>query len=302
MKTFVLKFIVFAILLFCTDRIVGYAFTFMFENSKGGYVGHHKYIADQSREDILIFGSSRAVHHYNSKMLSDSLGVSCYNCGQDGNGIILNYGNWQMIKKRYNPKMIIYDVTPEFDYLIHENDDENHKYLGWLKMFYTREGIPEIFGSVDKKELIKMQSMMYRYNYNPLAIIGDFIHPIYNTDEYGYDPIYHELDKMKLKEVEEKSRIIIDELKAYYLEQFIKDVSSKSEIVFVVSPYWYGLDSCGLEFIRELCHKYNVELIDFSNMYAHNDKLFADGAHLNSYGADKFSKEIILKVKKYLTN
>ena len=59
-------------------------------------------------------------------MISDSLGVSCYNAGESGCGIILAYGRLLMILERYTPKAIIYEVTPDFDYL---DGKDNHKYL-----------------------------------------------------------------------------------------------------------------------------------------------------------------------------
>ena len=37
-----------------------------------------------TNEDILIFGSSRALHHYNPQIIEDSLGMTCYNVGSGG--------------------------------------------------------------------------------------------------------------------------------------------------------------------------------------------------------------------------
>ena len=72
---------------------------YVVKNIEVGGRGRDNYICDKSVDDILIFGSSRAVHHYNSSMIEDSLGMSCYNCGDDGNGIILSYGRLSMISQ-----------------------------------------------------------------------------------------------------------------------------------------------------------------------------------------------------------
>lgn len=103
MKKFLLKVGFFFLALIIVDRALGMVFAYMGEHAKGGYVGHHVYVTDKTNEDILIFGSSRAIHHYNPQIISDSLGMTCYNCGQNGNGIVLFYGMWQMIKERYQP-------------------------------------------------------------------------------------------------------------------------------------------------------------------------------------------------------
>lgn len=65
------------------------------------------FISDEVDANILIFGSSRAAHHYVPSILSDSLDMSCYNCGMDGNGIIYGYGKLKTITARYYPKIVI---------------------------------------------------------------------------------------------------------------------------------------------------------------------------------------------------
>ena len=112
MKRFVIRLIVFLIIMFILDRGFGFTMAYLQNHAKGGYIGHHNYILNNSNEDVLIFGSSRAIHHYNPQVLLDSIGMSCYNCGQDGNGIVLFYGWWHLMKNRHQPKMIIYDVKP----------------------------------------------------------------------------------------------------------------------------------------------------------------------------------------------
>ena len=120
---FIRKIALFFLLLIVLDFSIGQAFNYMSVHSKGGYVAHHNHIIDKTHEDILIFGSSRAIHHYNPEIISKDLNMTCYNAGQDGNGIILFYGWWKLISQRYHPKLIIYDITTGFD--LQKND--NHK-------------------------------------------------------------------------------------------------------------------------------------------------------------------------------
>ena len=128
------------------DCVIGTMFSTLLAKAKGGNNARNNYINDYTTQDILIFGSSRAIHHYHPTIISDSTDMTCYNCGQDGNGVILNYGRLLMIGKRYKPKMIIYDVQNTFDLTAGE---DNHKYLAWLKAYYDHEGVDNIFDSVD---------------------------------------------------------------------------------------------------------------------------------------------------------
>ena len=217
MKRFVLRLLVFLSLMFILDRGFGVAMKYLQDHAKGGYVGHHNYILNQSNEDILILGSSRAIHHYNPQIIEDSLGMSCYNCGQDGNGIVLFYGWWQILKNRHLPKMIIYDVNPSFDLLVGEN---NSKYLGWLRSEFENDDVKHIFEDIDPTEKYKMQSMMYRYNSKFLQNIIDYVHPFFKIKPNGYLPLEGKMDRMKVK-------VLSDEKKEYILsKQLLKSGTS----------------------------------------------------------------------------
>ncbi len=293
MKKFLCKLIWFLLLFFVVDRIVGYGFSYMVNHTKGGYVGHHKYINDKCDKKLVVYGSSRALHHYNTKVMSDSLGFDCYNCGQDGNGILLNYGHWLMMKSRYYPQTLIYDIEPNLDFLEY---DDNHRYLGWMKAYYDRPGISGIFHDIDSSESIKMMSLLYRFNFNPLDVIVDFIRPYRTIDKYGFVPLCGSLDRTMIKLDHPKRDI--DQLKIKYLQKFIKE-RGKTDLVFVVSPRWYGRETKELDPVREICRAYNIPLYDYSNdaQFVYNDELFKDGEHLNAKGADVFTKRIVQTLK-----
>lgn len=298
MKRFVIRLLVFLAIMFILDRGFGMTMKYLQNHAKGGYVGHHNYILHQTNEDILIFGSSRAIHHYNPQIIKDSLGMSCYNCGQDGNGIVLFYGWWQMIKGRYLPKMIIYDVNPGFDLLVGE---DNHKYLGWLRSEYDNDGVKQVFEDIDPTEKYKMKSMMYRYNSKFLQNIIDYFHPIFQISPNGYLPLKGELNKMKIKNKKSnETGLAYDSQKLTYIENFVKDVKASGiNLVFVASPVWYGSAEEQFKPLKDICKKHAIQFYNYSNdtNYVHNDVMFKDGSHLNAYGADEFTKEICKLLK-----
>lgn len=296
MKKIVIRLLVFLSLMFILDRGFGVAMKYLQDHAKGGYVGHHNYILNQANEDILIFGSSRAIHHYNPQIIEDSLGMSCYNCGQDGNGIVLFYGWWQIMKNRHLPQMIIYDVNPNFDLLVGEN---NSKYLGWLRSEYDNDDVKQIFEDIDHTEKYKMQSMMYRYNSKFLQNMIDYVHPIFQISPNGYLPLKGEMDKMKVKERKDKEEYSYDAKKITYLESFINDAKKRGiKLVFVASPVWYGKSDKQFEPLIELCHKHSVPFYNFSNeaSFVNRNEMFKDGNHLNAIGADKFTKLFLNKL------
>lgn len=296
MKRFLLKIV----LLFCIvaifDIAFGRAMSYIVNHIEVGGQGRDNYICNESKDDIMIFGSSRAVHHYNAQMIEDSLNLSCYNCGDDGNGIILSYARLMMIEERKTPSIIIVDITPGFDYLY---EDDNHKYLGWLKARYERKGVKDIFETIDPYEKYKMVSQMYRYNSKFLQNIFVYLTSMSSdTGIKGFRPIAADTESFKTRTQFNKG-YKIDSLKISYINKLI-DLSKASHLFFVVSPIWYGMDDDLLAPVSSICQNRNVSFLDFSNSskYVHNNFYFSDGAHLNAIGADEFSRDLIKELRK----
>ena len=302
MKKFVVKIIIFFILLALLDFLVGKTVAYMSKNAKGGYVMHDNYITDGTHEDILIFGSSRAAHHYNPQIFEDSLGLTCYNCGQEGQCIILFWGWWNVIKEHYKPKYIIYDVYPLFD--VQGKEDANQGNVGMLKDVYERTNIKDIFNKVDPKEKYKMISQMYRYNSKFHQIMADYIYPIYQIPKNGYQPLQGSLDPLRIKTGEKIKNMHlnqhVDTLKLHFWKEFINDLQG-TKLILVASPEWYGdISKEELTPIINLCKQYGIPFIDYSHnpSYVHNNDLFVDGSHLNAKGADIFTNAIVTEIKK----
>lgn len=297
MKAFLFKTLLFFTILFCIDRGVGLLFSYLNSHSKGGETERFFSICNNIDADILVFGSSRAIHHYNPLIIQDSLGGSCYNCGESGNGIVLFYGIWELIRERYNPKVVIYDVNPDYDLVVGEN---NQKYLGQLKPYYDRKGVSQLFYEVSSEEKYKMCSYMYRYNTKFLSILADYLHP-FSANIKGFIPIKNEMDLMKTTNEgkEYHPKIVFDSLKVHYFEEMMRN-SKETQWVFVASPYWYGRDSLWYKPIIDMSKKYGVPFIDYSRdkKYVHNNAFFSDGSHLNELGANEFTSDLMNRISR----
>lgn len=68
MKKFLLKLLLFAVLFVTVDKTAGLVATYLFDHAKSGATEKNKYIASRTNEDLLIFGSSRGVHHYDPRI------------------------------------------------------------------------------------------------------------------------------------------------------------------------------------------------------------------------------------------
>lgn len=298
MKKFLIKTTLFLLGIFIIDIAFGFSFEYLQANAKGGATLRDNFICKEVTSDVLILGSSRCEHHYNPIILEDSLKVTCYNAGQAGNGIIVAYARYLMMRERKEPRMVIYDISPDFDLLA---GYDNHRYLTWLRSYKDKCDIREIINSIDPMEKFKMLSQMYCYNSRFIEILIDYLHPIMESDIKGYEPLSGELNILKIRRdklIPANIHYTFDPLKIEYLSTLIDSVGN-DKILFVISPIWYGMESEKFRPVVEICNDKGVRFIDFANnpKYVHNDKYFKDGTHLNSNGANEFTKDLIAEIK-----
>ena len=300
MRKFILKILLLASCVVLADFFVGVLCRYFQYHTQGGDTGRMMYIADKMEEEVLIFGSSRAMHHYDPRILADSLGLSCYNCGRDGNGIIFCYGMYRLFRDRYVPRVIIYDIQSGFDL---EEQHDNEKYLNWLRYFYDRPGIDSIFWSVDMTERWKMRSRMRQYNERFVQLVSDYYHP-QQKDIKGYRPLggvmSYEPEESKDADVETYE---YNELKLQYFHQLIKDCKSNGTVlILMVSPKYWAHPTSVFNPIKELARRegvpffYHYDDLEVSNMRQY----FKDSWHMNEDGAEAYTRKIVPEIRKCL--
>lgn len=288
----------FFVIVAVVDVALGKAFHYLQANKAGGRTGAEYYACRESNEDIIIMGSSRASHHYVPQILSDSLGMSCFNAGQDGNGIILQYGRWKMISERYTPKIIIYDINPAFDLCV----NDNMAYIDRLKPFCDDGVVTNYVASIFPMEKWKLFSQMYRYNYKFLEMTSDCMK--HGEDKLkGYIPLFGKIRKemVEASRPEKNPTIQVDETKIQYLELLAKECGEKgTKLIFVSSPAFRGGSNTLDAFaeVSKVAKKYQAPFYYYYDSdYSENPNYFKDSQHLNDEGAVSFTKEIVSKVR-----
>ena len=294
MKRFIVNIVAMLLILVVVDVTFGYLNRFMIKEAKGGQTYCQEYICNHSNEDIIMMGSSRMRHHYNPVIIEQLTGMSCYNAGEDGGGIILNYGFYQMLIQRYTPKMIMYDLT-EFDFY----KGDNEKYLGWLRKYYDNPKVKEIIDDVSPTEAIKNLSNLYRYNTRCIATLGDYLHPVRSYNK-GYSAIEGVIDYEVIPQNFERQEV--DSVKLKYLIRFIEDAKQKEiKLFFFASPQYEAKE--GNDYyapIDSLAELYNI---DFYNHFFDEDiswhkEYFRDKGHMNGRGADLYTAKVVKELGK----
>ena len=185
MKKFLTNIAIFFAIVAVVDFSLGKVLHYL-QSTAGGRTGAEYYACKKSNEDVIIMGSSRASHHYVPELFSEQLGLSCFNAGQDGNGIILQYGRWKMISERYTPKLLIYDISIGFDMAL----NDNMTYVDRLKPFCNDGVVRSYVASLFPMERIKTVSNLYDYNFKFIEMFFDCIRKGDYTKKAGYIPLY----------------------------------------------------------------------------------------------------------------
>lgn len=297
---FFLKLFILIIIIAFLDFTIGSTLRYYYFKQTSGLQYRTTYAIEKTTADILIFGSSRANHHYQPEMFEKRLNLSYYNVGRDGNYIFYHYAVLKAILKRYSPRVIILDlISGEF-----RSDHDSYDRLQSLLPYYRKH--PEMRSVIELKspyEKIKLLSNIYPFNSSIFTIAAGnskFNQKRFEETE-GYIPLRKNWNE-PIRTAESTWTIYnIDSTKVRIYDAFINDcINANIKLYIVCSPYFVKSLTPDYSLIKakEIANKHNVPFFDFSgdSTFFANSALFADESHLNDEGAKKFSNLLVDKI------
>ena len=305
----ILKLFLFLILIVLIDQVAGIFLQKLFFTQNAGQNSALTYVFRDCNADILIFGNSRARHHYDSRLLADSLEMSCYNAGQDGgHSILMQYALIKVVTERYSPKIIILEFNPDNVTYTAGNYDRLSVLLPYYKEYTELRHIIYLRSPFEK---IKLLSAIYPFNSNIVNIIR------FNTNTYaarkkdieGFVPIKSQELNVELttkgfelkNDLEIESQSVVDSNLVNALKNIISLCKDKNILLFIVSsPIFHGINekqnppSLSANTALEIIHKNNVNYIDlsFDSTITGHTEWFYDRGHLNDIGATIFTNKL----------
>jgi hypothetical protein len=299
MKGLIVRFLVFLSILAILDFIIGSHLDYLYFNQVAGTCYETNYVIKSSTEDIIILGSSRASHHYIPNILEDSLKLSTYNGGRNGNFLLYGSAIFKSIVKRHHPKVIIFDLSPGELYWSSLNYQRLSSLLPYAKHY------PEIKDIVLLRsgfENIKLLSSVYPFNSLLYEIItGQFYLSKFRESVYkGYIPLKSRLNKNELLDVVDiKRELDTNAIKALsIMAKKSKEVGIR--FVVVTSPLYSNFkESYSESYLKRFADDNNFDYISFLNdsSFLNHPELFNDPKHLNDDGAKKFTMLLLQKLK-----
>ena len=299
MKKYIVNILVFFAIVVVIDICVGIVGDYLVGYVKSGDTKRTNDLAMLDQHDVLILGSSRARHHYDAPFLSDTLGLDVYNAGYDGNGVVLAYGLLEMILERYQPKLIIYDVEPNFDINVYAEDNHHKRYISRLKPYFRHKAVGDLIMDVSNEEWYKVHSGMMRYNMSILNMLTEGLRNSTDTNK-GYSPLEgaYNREPSQVKNDFERDSFKIN----YCRKLFLLANENQIPIIVVASPK-YGMSSSDIiQPIKDLCADQGILFLDYYSdaEFMTHKEWFKEPMHLNSIGARQFSVLIADKVSELL--
>lgn len=305
--------VVFLAIVILSDQLAGALLRHLYFHQKTGARQNFTYSLSDVKTDILIFGNSRAQHHYVPSIFSDSLKMSCFNAGQDGgHGVLLPYAQAQVIFERYTPKWVLLEFDPASVESLAADYDKLSILLPYERQYPALKPFILLRSRFERMKLI---SAIYPFN----SLLINMIY--FNTpfarkrDIEGYVPI---LDKemnaaswnILLRKIERTTEPVRppdpNELGA--LRKMIQLCRKKKiKLVLINSPvFCFQKDSSrykkeSVDEAMAILREEGAEFLDYTQdpSFAGHMDLFTNNVHLSNKGAKIFSSVLADKLKSY---
>lgn len=305
MKRLIIKFLVFVALFVTVDRIISYGINKLYrktDNYPIEYQNAFNKILYNIDEDVVIIGESRSTHSYIPQLIKDSLGLSCINAGKDGTDFLVQNFCINRMLDRYQPKVIIWELTPNALTDI-ELEDELDR-MNALQPFYHIPEAKQLINQRSKYEKFKMLSHLYRWNGKLLGIIKILIGNKQDNGTNGYMPLDESRHPTKLIDIKYDNTIVDSRVEA--MRATLQRVNRCGVLLVVVSsPVYYRSNmryTKQFAVFHEALKEEHTCWLDYSEdqYFIERDDLFYDIDHLNNNGAIKYMQVFIPQLKQML--
>lgn len=299
MKKVIIYIISIVIILFVTDFLMGICSSYYIKNHKlpGRYRPLDKLIKEVNT-DIVLIGNSAILNSIDPQIIEDSLSMTCYNGGIEGQGIEFCETVIDCILQRHTPKMIVLGLRPE-----EMGANIGEGIYDVLKPYYKMgyNSIDYHFNQTGKFERTLLQSNLIRYNTIWVRVLLYMIFDNTQYQENGFMPKDIPSSFPSIKHIDKVEQPISNKLEC--IERIIKKCNVKNIALSICYPptlMAFGEEKIPcIDAVYGLCTSYNIPCyIDYNNsFFQQHPELFYDNGHVNKNGANIYSKIISSKLR-----
>jgi hypothetical protein len=294
LSRFVKKLSLLLVIIFAADFLLGNLLEYFYLRMKSSAPEYYTtYALNKADEDIIVFGSSRAQHHYDPEPFENNLKKTFYNTGKDGQGILYSYVVLKSILERsQKPRIILLDLNPnEF----HSNQEDYDRLSELLPYYHAKETVREVIDLKSPFEKYKAYSYLYRYNSLLLTIITHNMPTEGDHADKGFEPIPDQVWHDELEEYTTEEHI--DSVEVNLFRNFLIEAQNANcEVYVAISPTYrkYSQETLSTQIAEDICEELGIRMLNFNqdSLFLSNRALFSDPTHLNEEGAELYSEII----------
>lgn len=293
-KKFVITVVSLVIGFFAFDRGIAAVCDWMFMHTNGRFDSGLRKIVCEQNADVVLMGSSRTKHHLDPVLMSDSLGMSVYNCGNDGTGDIASqYALFNLVVERHRPRLIVLEVGVSM--FMHNTSKT------WIPFMGQSAATDSVFMDAGIYNTYKWVRS-YRYNTAFVRYMTGLVHASEPSEEdSGFEPLGEVGDPyMKPRRFDYYEAVSPG---ATYLEKYCKKCQDLGiTLILCDSPFYADVPEDIHKPIKRIADKYGVPFLDYfgGGMWASDASKYRDAAHLKGSAAEEFTKVFLRDIKKFL--
>lgn len=258
-------------------------------------------IAFDYEGDVMVFGTSRANTHYDSRLISDSLGCRFVNCGVDASkNIYAHYISLCLLLRHHRPSTVVLELMSG-DYC---RQQDPYTAIGFFTPYINLdEEVDYLFRCAGRYMPCKL-SHLYRYNSKAVSNLGGLSKESSPFEEGGFLPmpaLEHYPDTLEREiykgDIDIKKMSLIDRFYSRCEREGIK-------VVFVFSPCYKKADSRLYMPLKAYAALHSIPVLDYHSKGLFHDRpdYFRDAMHLNERGAREYSAVFAQDLKDIVSN
>jgi len=253
---------------------------------------------EDATEELAVIGSSRASHHYDPRILAESLGMTTHNYGLEGQNIYADATITAMLMShaRRKPRMVIVDLSePDICDVPGWNTDH-------LDIFFPYVGDPAVDSLLsdvlDPRELFFVRhSALYRHN----SRFVEYARKDAGRSD-GFSPLQGQWDAPPV-DMRQERPYRVDPRKVDYLERCIRTCAANGvNVVLAISPNYKRLpqEQLWVKTIGDMARRHHTPFLynEQDEQFLNHPEWFREPYHLNATGAAVYTR----KVAKQLSN
>jgi hypothetical protein len=295
----------FLALLFVIDRGAALVLSKAFESlTTGTQVGQTNYALQQVDKKLVVFGSSRAAYHVDPSILTEELGLSAFNAGSPGQGVVYARAIEALLMGRgTRAQVFVLHIDPR---ILWGSDSMR---LQRLAPFYGQEPeVDALLVATSPTARYKLQIATYRYNSLVLPILGNWVFERPSSGN-GYLRVPDDRPQNLEPRVEPREPGPMDPEMSRVHADFIDAARAQGiEVVLVDSPRWRPdgrspMERIGHEHLEALAAEHGAHWIridEFSHPVFLDPDHFADPAHLRPKAAAMYSRLLAERLREEL--